>query len=81
LSGARRLLIARGIKELSNPDLQTDKHRIRHTGAGRKKEVNKQKGLISAILQTAEPYTVGDPVKPLLWTGKSVRHIQKELAN
>jgi len=81
LSGASRSLIARGIKELKNPDLQTDIHRIRHIGSGRKKEVDKQEGLVSAILQIVEPHTVGDPIKPLLWTSKSVRKIQKELEN
>jgi hypothetical protein len=79
LSGANRMLIARGIKELENIDLQTDKDRIRHKGSGRKKEVTKQEGLVAAILQIVEPHTVGDPMKPLLWTSKSVRHIQKEL--
>ena len=79
LSGASRSLISRGINELENPELQTEKERIRHSGAGRKKEVVKQEGLVSAILQIVEPHTVGDPMKPLLWTGKSVRHIQEEL--
>jgi len=79
LSGASRFLISRGEAELNNPDLQTDKKRVRHKGAGRKKEVNKQTGLVSSILQIVEPHTLGDPMKPLLWTSKSVRHIQEEL--
>jgi lipoprotein-anchoring transpeptidase ErfK/SrfK len=57
--------------------MQTEKERIRHSGGGRKKEVDKQVGLVSAILQIVEPHTVGDPIKPLLWTSKSVRHIQE----
>jgi transposase len=79
LSGASRFLISRGKKELDNPNLQTDIKRVRHQGAGRKKEVDKQAGLVSAILQIVEPHTLGDPMKPLLWTSKSVRHIQEEL--
>ena len=79
LSGASRALIFRGIKELENPELQTEKKRIRHSGAGRKKEAVKQEGLVPAILQIVEPHTAGDPMKPLLWTSKSVRHIQEEL--
>jgi hypothetical protein len=79
LSGASRFLISRGEAELDNPDLQTDIKRVRHKGAGRKKEVDKQAGLVSAILQIVEPHTLGDPMKPLLWTSKSVRHIQEEL--
>ena len=81
LSGASRFLIARGEKELDNPDLQTDNERIRHKGAGRKKEIDKQSGLVSAILQIVEPHTLGDPMKPLLWTSKSVRNIQEKLEN
>jgi transposase len=79
LSGASRFLISRGEKELDNPGLQTDIKRVRHKGGGRKKEVDKQAGVVSAILQIVEPHTLGDPVKPLLWTSKSVRHIQAEL--
>ena len=79
LSGASRFLISRGVDELCNTDLQTDIKRIRRQGAGRKKEDYKQAGLVSAILQIVEPHTLGDPVKPLLWTSKSVRHIQEEL--
>jgi len=79
LSGASRFLISRGEAELDNPELQTEIKRIRHKGSGRKKEVDKQSGLVSAILQIVEPHTLGDPMKPLLWTSKSVRHIQEEL--
>jgi len=79
LTGVSRKLIARGMKELENTDLQADNNRIRRVGAGRKKEVDKQSGLETTILQIVEPHTVGDPERPLLWTGKSVRHIQEEL--
>jgi len=79
LSGASRFLISRGEAELNNPDLQTDIKRVRQKGAGRKKEIDKQAGLVSAILQIVEPHALGDPMKPLLWTSKSVRHIQEEL--
>jgi len=79
LSGTSRFLISRGESELDNPDLQADIKRVRHKGGGRKKEVDKQAGLVSAIIQIVEPHTLGDPMKPLLWTSKSVRHIQEEL--
>jgi len=79
LSGASRFLISRGETELDNPELRTEINRVRHKGSGRKKEVDKQAGLVSAILQIVEPHTLGDPMKPLLWTSKSVRHIQEEL--
>jgi hypothetical protein len=79
LSGESRFLIACGVKELNDPALQSEGDSIRHSGGGRKKEINKQPGLVAAILEIVDPYTVGDPMKPLLWTSKSVRHIQKEL--
>jgi len=79
LSGESRFLVSRGVHELEHPELQSDIDSIRHPGGGRKKEIDKQEGLVSAILQIVEPYTLGDPMKPLLWTSKSVRHIQEEI--
>jgi hypothetical protein len=79
LSGKSRFLIARGARELLNPDIDLDKSRIRQKGGGRKKEINKQPELVSIIKQIIEPHTVGDPERLLLWTSKSVRHIQRAL--
>jgi hypothetical protein len=79
LSGKSRLLIGRGEKEIQNPDIQSEQDRIRRKGAGRKKEIDKQEGLVSAIKEIIEPYIVGDPERLLLWTSKSVRHIQAAL--
>jgi hypothetical protein len=79
LSGVNRMLISRGAKELKNPDIQSPKDRIRKKGAGRKKEIDKQEGLVSAIKEIVEPHTMGAPMRPLLWTGKSVRKIQELL--
>jgi hypothetical protein len=79
LSGVNRMLISRGDKELENPDIQSYKDRIRKKGGGRKKETDKQDGLVSAIKDIVEPHTMGDPMCALLWTGKSVRKIQELL--
>ena len=79
LSGKSRLLIARGEKELQNPDIQAPSNKIRRKGGGRKKEVDKQSGLVEKIKEIVEPYTVGDPERLLLWTSKSVKHIQSAL--
>ncbi len=79
LSGESRFLISSGVKELKNPELQSGIDTIRHFGGGRKKETDKQNGLVSAVLQIVEPHTVGDPMKSLLWTSKSIRHIQEAL--
>jgi len=74
-----RALVARGEKEIDNPDKQTTSENIRHQGGGRKKEKDKQPGLEKAILNIVEAHTVGDPMRVLLWTSKSVRNIQKSL--
>jgi transposase len=76
LAEVSRALVARGEREIDNPELQTDTNKIRHQGAGRKKEIIKQEGLKTAIQQIVEPHTIGDPMKVLLWTSKSVRKIQ-----
>jgi hypothetical protein len=79
LSGKSRFLIARGERELQNSEFQLENKVIRHKGAGRKKEIYKQPSLVSAIKQLVSPYTVGDPESQLLWTSRSVRHIQAAL--
>jgi hypothetical protein len=56
LSGVSRQLISRGEKELENTEIQSSKERIRKAGTGRKKETDKQAGLISAIKQRRSPY-------------------------
>jgi transposase len=76
LSGVSRAAIARGAKELKVSDFQVEKGKIRKPGGGRKKEVSKNTGLVEAIKQIVEPYTVGDPGNLLLWTSKSVRKIK-----
>jgi transposase len=80
LSGVRRLSISRGEQELNDTNLtKISKGRIRQSGAGRKKELDKQPGLIDSIKEIVEPHTIGDPEKVLLWTSKSVRNIQEAL--
>jgi len=63
LSGASRFLISRGVQELDNSEIQTDIEKIRQKGAGRKKEVDKQIGLVSSVLKIVEPHTLGNPMK------------------
>lgn len=79
LSGKSRFLIARGEKELQHPDMQAAPKSIRRKGGGRKKEVDKQVGLVDKIKEIIETHTVGDPECLLLWTSKSVKHIQGAL--
>ena len=82
LSGVSRVRIDKGIAELShNSEVSkvsaTD--RIRKPGGGRKPHKQKQEGLLDALEAIVNPHTCGDPMKPLLWTSKSLRHIEGAL--
>lgn len=77
LSGISRVTLNIGIKELastSTKDLIINE-RIRKEGGGRKKETEKNKDLERVIEEIVSPHTMGDPIKPLLWTSKSLRNI------
>ncbi|MDR1023802.1 MAG: ISAzo13 family transposase, partial [Prevotellaceae bacterium] len=79
LSGKSRFLIARGEKELLDTSIQAASRDIRRKGGGRKKETDRQAGLAAKIKQIIDSHTVGYPERLLLWTSKSVRHIQDSL--
>jgi transposase len=79
LSGKSPKTIQKGIKELKKEIPPAPENRIRHAGGGRKREKDKQHGLEKAILGIVEAHTVGDPTRVIIWTSKSVRHIQEEL--
>jgi hypothetical protein len=79
LSGVSPKTIQFGIKE-SNKEVETASPcKIRRSGAGRKKEKDRQPGLEKAILDIVEAHTVGDPMRVIIWTSKSSRNIQTEL--
>jgi hypothetical protein len=54
-------------------------HRMRRTGGGRKKLLEKDSNLKQDLESLIEPLTRGDPMSPLRWTCKSVRKIAGEL--
>ena len=78
LTGVSRTTITKGIKELSN---ESDEKmiRIRKTGGGRKKAVDKQENLSDELEKLLESSTVGNPENPLKWTAKSLRKLSKVL--
>jgi len=82
LSGVSRVRIDKGIAELSHSK-QASKipatDRIRKPGGGRKPHKQKQNGLLDALGAIVNPHTCGAPMKPLLWTSKSLRHIEGAL--
>ena len=80
LTGVSRVTLTAGVQELRLGDAKkADSKLIRKAGGGRKKSVDKEAGLIEAVLELVSPYTVGDPMNTLLWTSKSTRKLSDEL--
>jgi transposase len=77
LTGVSRVTINAGVKDLKlGAAIKTEeKARSRKQGGGRKKEIDKDVTLKRTIEEVVSPYTLGDPMNPLLWTSKSLRHI------
>lgn len=71
--------VRRGIQELEIHSGGEPIARVRKPGGGRKKLREKDSELVSAIDALIEPYTRGDPERPLRWTCKSVRRLAEEL--
>jgi transposase len=77
-TGISRPVIRQGIAELKDP-ASLAPGRIRRTGGGRKKAVDKDASLKSDLERLLESTTRGDPEAPLRWTCKSVRQVTAEL--
>lgn len=72
--------INRGIDELGDPEsLRISVGRTRLPGGGRKKTVDTNPEIRSALEALVEPGTRGDPESPLRWTCKSLRTLAAEL--
>jgi len=78
-SGLAINTVRRGLAEVTGraPDLGPE--RIRRPGGGRKAHTRKQPELLAALERLVTPTTRGDPMRPLLWTCKSVRQLAREL--
>ena len=70
--------IVRGMKELESGQT-TQPGRIRRTGGGRKKNLQKDPTLLADLEGLVEPTASGNPQSPLRWTSKSVRKLAAEL--
>lgn len=76
--------ISKACKELLSGKVGTSKTpipngKIRASGGGRKKSLDKDQTLVSDLEKLIEPTSRGDPESPLLWTSKSVRKLAEEL--
>ncbi len=70
--------VRRGIAELEEA-ATAPTGRIRKAGGGRKKLREKDPGLVAELEKLVEPFSRGDPMRPLRWTCKSVRRLAEEL--
>jgi len=70
--------IQRGLKELQARG-RLAPGRIRRPGGGRKKAARKDPTLLADLEGLVEPTASGDPMSPLRWTSKSVRHLAATL--
>ena len=77
-TGVSRRAIAVGLRELQDSSDPAGS-RIRRSGGGRKKTVEKDSQLLQDLEGLIEPVTRGDPQSPLRWTCKSVRRLSEEL--
>lgn len=78
LSGVSRVTLNAGLHDLGlkKSDTIVDK-RSRKIGGGRKKAIEKDSNLSGVIEDIVSPHTMGDPMKPLRWTSKSLRKISE----
>ena len=80
LTGISRVTLNSGIKELA--EIKTNEIiksvQIRKQGGGRKKETDKNSEIEKVVEEIVNPHTMGDPMKVILWTSKSLRNIAEE---
>lgn len=79
-SGLAINTVRRGFAELAG-QVVSEPERIRREGGGRKALTQTQPELLADLERLVSPATRGDPMRPLLWTCKSVRRLSDELVN
>ena len=78
ITGIARSTISRGLKEIAEKR-QPEAGRLRKAGGGRKAKLAEDSTLLSDLQYLVEPATRGDPIRPLRWTSKSLRHLSQAL--
>jgi transposase len=84
LAKVSRVRIDKGIVELNDTTISEKIHkssRVRKAGGGRKKLKELNSKLVETLESIVSPHTMGDPMKVLLWTNKSLRNLAKALNN
>jgi hypothetical protein len=78
-SGVSPTTVRRGVTELDAGEEPLPVGRSRRPGGGRKPVIEQDPELVRALLGLVEPDERGDPMSPLRWTTKSLRHLAAEL--
>jgi transposase len=78
-AGVSATTVRRGIDELDSGAKPLPVGRARRVGGGRKQLAALDPDLLAALLALVEPDERGDPMSPLRWTTKSLRHLADEL--
>src|SRR6266511_1716499 len=79
ISGLARSTIYHGLSDIRHK-ASAPPGRIRKEGGGRKKKAVEDPTLVVDLTSLVAPVTRGDPMRPLLWTSRSLRSLVKELA-
>jgi hypothetical protein len=80
ISGMSRQTLTEGVKELDTTDKVMPEGRSRKPGGGRKPVWETQTGILTELEELVSAHTKGDPTTTLLWTNKSLRTLEKGLA-
>lgn len=78
-SGLAINTVRRGLTEIKGQADPAPTQRIRREGGGRKTLTQSQPQVLASLEALVSPVTRGDPMRPLLWTCKSVRRLSEEL--
>jgi Rhodopirellula transposase DDE domain len=79
ISGLARSTIYHGLSDIRR-NVSAPPGRTRNPGGGRKRKALQDCTLVADLKRLVEPVTRGDPMRPLLWTTRSLRNLVKELA-
>jgi hypothetical protein len=79
ISGLARSTIYNGLSDIRD-NVSAPPGRIRRSGGGRKKKTAEDPTLVADLGSLVAPVTRGDPMRPLLWTSRSLRNLVTALA-
>src|SRR5688572_27411968 len=80
VTGVSATTVRNGVAELEAGEDPLPVGRARRAGGGRKRASEHDPELTRALLGLVEPDERGDPMSPLRWTTKSLRHLAEQLA-